>query len=274
VSAAGDAESLGRTARDGAGEVAGLGRQPLVRGDSLPGMVKHEAATTGDAKASGRAEGDGACDRLDHEGSVYVHGDLLLGMIEHGVVTAGVDRSAAAVAVPSRRARRRASALAGLPLAAAVPEGLPLAAPGADGSLHMAAHVGSMGFVRLLLGLGVDVNAGDGCGATPLHYAAGSGHVEIVGELLRAAADVQACDCRQQTPLHYAAISPSARAARAARVLMVHGADPKAMDALYNTPLSIALQVKNHEVALAMVQPRSPRKRACKGHARKEAVHA
>lgn len=160
------------------------------------------------------------------------------------------DRVAAA-AVPSGRAQRRALARA----AAAAEQakecsGPPVAAPGADGSLHMAAHLGSKGFVQLLLHVRADVNAADGMEATALHYAAATGKSEVVGELLSAGADVLARDARQQTPLHYAATGASTEVVAK---LMASGADARLRDEDCDTPLSIALQMQSREVALAMV---------------------
>lgn len=148
------------------------------------------------------------------------------------------------------RAQRRAQAVSAARGGADVVFGLSLALPGADGSLHVAAHIGSMGFTRLLLSMGVDVDAADAQGATALHYAAACGHAGVLGELLSAAADVGAQDHQQQTPLHYAA---SGSSAEAVCLLLRARGDPRAMDLRSDTPLSIALQARSRKLALAMV---------------------
>jgi len=120
----------------------------------------------------------------------------------------------------------------------------------AEGSLHVAAHHGSILFIRMLLGAGANPNAFDSSGNTPLHYAVASGHLHIVSELLAAGADPTAQDHQLRTPLHHAA---SRCCVDIARILISHGSDPRSMDADYCTPLSIALKEGCQEVALAMV---------------------
>lgn len=127
----------------------------------------------------------------------------------------------------------------------------PLPVPGADGSLHMAASLGSTGFSRLLLWARADVDAPDGLGATALHYAAGSGHREVLHELILAGAKAFTHDARRQTPLHYAA---GGRSRAIVDALLCARGDPRAMDVAGDTPLSIALQVRNQEFAMAMVE--------------------
>eukprot|EP00930_Biecheleria_cincta_P015380 TRINITY_DN12856_c0_g1_i1.p1 TRINITY_DN12856_c0_g1~~TRINITY_DN12856_c0_g1_i1.p1 ORF type:complete len:441 (-),score=64.38 TRINITY_DN12856_c0_g1_i1:41-1363(-) len=152
----------------------------------------------------------------------------------------------------SGRAWRRAK-LAALDVQKDAPTEIsaPLPPPGADGSLHMAASLGSTGFARLLLWARADVDAPDGLGATALHYAAGGGHGEVLDELILAGAKAFAHDARRQTPLHYAA---GGRSRAVVDALLSARGDPRAMDVAGDTPLSIALQVRNQEFAMAMVE--------------------
>jgi ankyrin repeat protein len=59
--------------------------------------------------------------------------------------------------------------------------------------------------VKTLIAAGVDVNAKDELGETPLHVAAVRGHLEIASLLINEGANVDARDERNLTPLHAAA---------------------------------------------------------------------
>lgn len=125
--------------------------------------------------------------------------------------------------------------------------------PDSEVPLHIAAHTGRLSLVESLLHAGVSVNTKDGASASALHYAASAGHVDIARQLVARGADVHARDFRQQTPLHYAA---EGSCAEVVKILMSGGADPCARDFACDTPLSIALQIRSHDVALAMVEKR------------------
>ena len=71
-------------------------------------------------------------------------------------------------------------------------------------ALVNAAYKGSIEEVKQHLAAGVDVNAKDKMGTTPLHYAAGRGHREIAELLIAKGADVNAKDEDDETPLDYA----------------------------------------------------------------------
>ncbi|XP_047106385.1 26S proteasome non-ATPase regulatory subunit 10-like [Schistocerca piceifrons] len=86
--------------------------------------------------------------------------------------------------------------------------------------LHCVAIKGSGTAVRTLLAAGVDPNARDANGDTPLHAVA--------------AADVDAADSSGSTPLHYAVRAGNLGVAR---VLLAAGADVEARDAEGDTPL-------------------------------------
>ena len=67
----------------------------------------------------------------------------------------------------------------------------------------------SIEIAKLLISKGVDVNAKDDVGWTPLHIAANVGHNEITELLIANGADVNAKGLHSKTPLHYAAIGGS-----------------------------------------------------------------
>ncbi|XP_027052782.1 transient receptor potential cation channel subfamily A member 1-like [Pocillopora damicornis] len=70
--------------------------------------------------------------------------------------------------------------------------------------LHHAALSGNEAEVQKLLGKGVDINAPDSVGKTPLHNAILGKHFNIVDLLLKSGADVKCLDERGDTPLHAA----------------------------------------------------------------------
>ena len=70
-------------------------------------------------------------------------------------------------------------------------------------SLHQAAKDGNTEAVKHHMAAGVDVNAKNNLGGTPLHEAAASGHKEIVEVLVTKGADVNA-NIGGWTPLHLA----------------------------------------------------------------------
>lgn len=73
--------------------------------------------------------------------------------------------------------------------------------------LHWAAYVGSYHIAKMLLDYGADPNAKDWGGQTPLHLAVNRGHVDIVELLLERGADPNAQDADGNTPLHIAAMT-------------------------------------------------------------------
>ena len=83
----------------------------------------------------------------------------------------------------------------------------------------------SQDIVKLLLEVGVDLNATDRQGRTPLHIAAfdsGQEAVEIAKLLIQKGADVNAKDVYSETPL---AIALGARSSNVAGLLRSYGAD-------------------------------------------------
>ena len=90
------------------------------------------------------------------------------------------------------------------PVAEAVkPESSPPTAKAPDVGIYWATLSGKIEDVRQHLAAGVDVNAKNVGGDTPLHYAMGK--IEIAELLIAKGADVNARDAYGGTPLHYAA---------------------------------------------------------------------
>jgi ankyrin repeat protein len=92
-------------------------------------------------------------------------------------------------------------------------------------ALLNAAENGNIIAVKRLLAAGVNVNAKDILGETPLHRAAFEGHKEIVQLLIAKAADVNAKDKYGGTPLFYAATGGHKEIAE---LLITAGADVNA----------------------------------------------
>ncbi|XP_004364854.2 hypothetical protein CAOG_01986 [Capsaspora owczarzaki ATCC 30864] len=114
--------------------------------------------------------------------------------------------------------------------------------------LHVAAALGSIDVLELLIEHGVDVNQKDGTiEQTALHYAAASASPvaasACIPALLRREADVNATTCSGQTPLHIAA-----RLGRVAAVqaLLEYDCNSSLVDASGNTPLHLACMYGHH----------------------------
>ena len=120
---------------------------------------------------------------------------------------------------------------------AATPE--PPTGKAPDISIHDAAREGNIEAVKQHLIDGVDVNAGDADGVTPLHSAAINGHKEIAELLIANGADVNAKDDKfGMTPLHPAALNGHKEIAE---LLIAKGADVNAKDDKFGmTPLHAA----------------------------------
>ena len=115
------------------------------------------------------------------------------------------------------------------------------------GDLIRYVQAGSLEAIRLLVGLGVDVNIPEegGLCATALHWAVCDNSLEIVQLLLSAGANPNAQDSWGQTPLHWAAVGATCEILMA---LLKGGALPKLVDEDWKTPWHIAAQEHHDEV--------------------------
>ena len=117
-------------------------------------------------------------------------------------------------------------------------------------NIHEAAAEGNIKRVKQHLVEGVDVNAKFKDGWTPLHMAAEGGHREIVDLLIAKGADINATagagDGVGWTPLHEAAEGGHKKVVE---LLILKGADINAKNGDGRTPLDLAIEHKNAEIA-------------------------
>ena len=104
--------------------------------------------------------------------------------------------------------------------------------------LHVAAHFGIDGVIRMLLDEGADPEMTDASSATPLHRAAARGDMAIVSLLLERGASPSQADSAGATALHQAASSGHAAIAK---LLLDQGASPGATKDDGSRPLDAAV---------------------------------
>ena len=105
--------------------------------------------------------------------------------------------------------------------------------------IHQAAQEGNIEAVKQAIANGVDVNAKNKHGDSPLHLAAQMGHKEIVELLIANGADVNAkVPQHKSTPLHLAA---GGNHKEVTELLISKGADVNAKDQDDETPLDWAI---------------------------------
>ncbi|MFG0326813.1 MAG: ankyrin repeat domain-containing protein [Phycisphaerales bacterium JB037] len=114
------------------------------------------------------------------------------------------------------------------------------------GATTLHAAIARPGLVRWMLERGVQVQATDPAGRTPLHWAAAVGDTESIALLLAHGADPNAADALGRTPLHDAA--RFAQPASAERLLAA-GADPNHRARLGMTPLHYAARIHGSDHA-------------------------
>ncbi len=105
--------------------------------------------------------------------------------------------------------------------------------------------------VRTCLDAGVDPNARDGNGWTPLHYAAGAGQTEAIAALIAKGADPNARKENGAAPLHRAAQEGQTKASAA---LLEAGVDPNARGEKGYTPLHLAAQEGRTDAIAALLE--------------------
>lgn len=107
---------------------------------------------------------------------------------------------------------------------------------------------------RLLLQLGVDPNAADRWGCTPLHGAATWKWPKRVKMLIDAGAEVNRAGKLGETALHETAWGYRGPTAEVCRILLDAGADPNARDYVAKTPLHRAAWSGNREMAALLLE--------------------
>ncbi len=122
--------------------------------------------------------------------------------------------------------------------------------------LHYAAYRGEPAVVAALIAGGADPDVKDAMGMTPLHAAAFQGHPGVVGILLKAGADVNANDRAGNTPLHYAVY---VKDMKAAKLLLASGADGALVNA--RGASAAAMARASGETAMARLFESPPRKK-------------
>ncbi|HJV74906.1 MAG TPA: ankyrin repeat domain-containing protein [Noviherbaspirillum sp.] len=124
--------------------------------------------------------------------------------------------------------------------------------PGVDGlgrtPLHYASADGKDHEVSRLLSEGADPNARDDNGWSPLHFAAQASAEPVVALLVAAGAEIDALDSNGNTPLSNAVFS-STGDGTVINVLRNAGADPTKENEYGVSPLSLAREIANYDVA-------------------------
>ena len=113
--------------------------------------------------------------------------------------------------------------------------------------LHIAARGNRDEIAVALIGAGADANAKENTGETPLHVAASENKAEAADALIAAGANIHAKDNAGATPLHAAVIS---RSAGLVEILIAAGADIHAADLKGRTPASIVASGRNYDYAI------------------------
>jgi ankyrin repeat protein len=102
---------------------------------------------------------------------------------------------------------------------------------------HLALQAGNQKVAESLLAQGVDINAKDEAGKTPLHLAAGTPHTSLVQWLLGKGVSLDAQDQEGNTPLHLAANSAVETRETMMSLLLKAGANPNIPNAKGVTPI-------------------------------------
>jgi len=109
--------------------------------------------------------------------------------------------------------------------------------------LHSAAHKGDAAQLRKLIGAGLDLNARDGFGRTPLHVATFARQREAIGLLIKAGADPALLENDRYDALTIAAV---ANDEETLRLLLTHGASARLVTSRYDGTALIAAAHLGH----------------------------
>ncbi|KAM9837376.1 ankyrin repeat domain-containing protein 61-like [Aulostomus maculatus] len=144
--------------------------------------------------------------------------------------------------------------------------GINVSAQVEDGSqqtaLHLAISNAALAAIKLLIKYGADVNAVDSSGMMPLHMAAGILNKDIIVCLIRHGADINMRVRHSgNTPLHIAVVAMAIKTTKLREndicsicQLLMHGAEPDAMNKAGRTPLQEACSMGNEEIVDLLVK--------------------
>ncbi|MDE3194008.1 MAG: ankyrin repeat domain-containing protein [Chloroflexota bacterium] len=114
--------------------------------------------------------------------------------------------------------------------------------------LHYAAKEDDAETVATLIRGGADPDVRDGYGFSPLHFAAQEGSARAARTLLELGASVDSANMFGNTPLWVAAFWSRGRG-DLIELLLEHGADPRHANKAGQTPIGLAQQIANYDVA-------------------------
>jgi len=124
-------------------------------------------------------------------------------------------------------------------------------------SLQVAAYLGNLKAMEVLIAAGADVNAVDGSGGTALHRAVRGQKLPMVAFLLESGAKPDGILARYKTPLHYAA---ERGGIDILQLLLDHNANINAVDEFGWTPLYYA-EANGHAPAARLLRQRGAKDR-------------
>jgi len=112
--------------------------------------------------------------------------------------------------------------------------------------VHIAAAMGDLDELKLLVKHGGKIIKGDKLGRTPLVHACINGHAHVVSYLLMEGVSVETTDSSDNFPIHFAAAYGWIDCVK---LLQAAGADPDAKNSWKTTPLSVSIQKGRHQIS-------------------------
>lgn len=179
-------------------------------------------------------------------------GGIVVDLLEQGADANAADGYMPAIVLAARK--KMINAVAALLNAGANPN---VTASDKDGKynkvpvLGVAAFVGSLEIVQLLLGAGAKVDMADASGVTPLMMASAAGHAEVGGLLITRCANIDQASNTGYTPLLFAAQEGQKATLR---MLLSRGAVVDRADKEGNTPLLVAAKQGHAELVTLLLQ--------------------
>ncbi|KAL3936424.1 MAG: hypothetical protein SGBAC_008253 [Bacillariaceae sp.] len=112
--------------------------------------------------------------------------------------------------------------------------------------VQIAAAMGDLDALKLLVKHGGKLIKGDKLGRTPLSHACINGHAHIVSYLLMEGVSVETTDSSDNSPMHFASAYGWLDCVQ---LLQAAGADPDAKNSWKTSPLSVAVQKGRHQIS-------------------------